>query len=159
MIKVQIQSKDRPIDNLLCHVRIFYKNRNTYGNISRLRSSNSGIVEIPRRIIEENLNCLEYDDIDSLGISLVDPDIIKETLDILKYYSDPDEDAIELELKNRGFNDQEIPKVLKQTKTILKEQSQSKDIFENTKNHFHSKFGFENECTFGIDSQDVIFKL
>ena len=159
MIQIMITSEKYPIENLLVHIRVFLKEKSSYGNISNLKTDKFGAIILPKELIEESLLSADIKDITGFGLSFLDVITIEKLKQSYKRYETIEISEIEAELAQKGFKESELKPIARNTLSELRKQSEMFSFYEVNNNHLVPSLTFENEFKFNIDKPKIILNL
>ncbi len=159
MIQIIITSEKYPVENLLVHIRVFFKENSSYGNISNLKTDNYGSIILTKKLIEESLVSGDIEDITGFGLSFLNLKIIEQLKQTYKRFETVDISEIETELAQKGFKESELKTIARNTLSELRKQSEMYSFYEANNNHLVPSLDFENEFKFDFTKSKLILNL
>ncbi len=140
-------------------MRVFLKERSSYGNISNLKTDKFGSIILTRELIEESLASADIKDITGFGLSFLDVKTIEQLKQTYKRYETIDISEIENDLIQRGFKVNEIENIARTTLEDLRKQSKLFSFYDTNNNHLIPNISFDNEFKFDFTKSKVIINL
>ncbi|HAH50686.1 MAG TPA: hypothetical protein DCL80_05210 [Balneola sp.] len=159
MIRVEIVSEKYPIENILIHIRVFFKDSKSYGNISNLKTDEFGSILLTDEFLKQSIEPADFNDIFEFGISFLNSTTIEQLKNTYERFETISILEIQNEFIKKGFRENEIEELSISTLSELRKQSKLLPFYELNNNHLVPNLTFQNEFKFSPYNTNVIIDL